>query len=70
MSKEIKQCKVCHKKKEEPCAHVGCPNRKPVTAQVPDGATGYQSPTTKINHTMPCGSEGSFRAEPKFYDEE
>lgn len=35
-TKPVEPCKVCHKKTAEECSHVDCPNRKRVTAALPD----------------------------------
>lgn len=55
MSTEYKPCIVCYKNKNDPCSHVSCPNRKPITAQVSDGSqpiiftdnTGFRKIATK-----------------------
>lgn len=51
---EPKMCLICGKKTDKACSHIDCPNRKPVTAAVPDtvehdqhGTGGYAVPTTK-----------------------
>lgn len=59
MSKEPKQCSVCFKKTEDECSHVKCPNRKRVTAQVPDGSTGMYS-----KDALGRGYAGNFRKFP------
>lgn len=35
MSQKTEQCAVCYKRTKEVCSHVGCPNRKPVSAAQP-----------------------------------
>lgn len=34
---EIPQCSVCYKTTRNECSHVSCPNRKRITAQIPQG---------------------------------
>lgn len=61
MTKPIQSCKVCHKKTADECSHVACPNRKPVTAQLPEGNEGYGT-------TVPRWPTGSFRKTPTSKD--